>query len=101
MYNVPLLDVGEMQVGDMVVLLNPDLDYELDESNPVTSLHSTHVGEVININFESVDVRWQNGMINNYKSGELAFESDWTDFAVSQLDKSIRPAEQGRYVSIW
>ena len=77
------LTYKELEIGMLVVLTKPCSSYTLGRTNPKVGTKWECVGKVVEICDGSIDVAWENGAYNTYKSRELS------------------AAEGGRCKSIW
>jgi len=55
-----------------VVITKPCPSYTLGRSNPKVSTKWEFVGKVVEMYDDSIDVVWENGAYNTYKSRELS-----------------------------
>jgi hypothetical protein len=66
------LTYSELRKGMHVTLTNPSPDYTIGKGNPKVGTKWECVGKVVEMCDGSIDVRWENGAFNTYKSRELS-----------------------------
>lgn len=77
------LSYKELKLGMLVTLTKPSRTYIIGPNNPKVGTSWECIGEVVDLSGGSIDVRWENGESNTYKSNELS------------------AANRGRCKSIW
>lgn len=69
------LTYKECKVGMWVVLTKPSPDYDIGRSNPKVGTKWECIGEITATYDGSIDVSWENGAYNTYKSRELSTDN--------------------------
>lgn len=76
--------VKDCKPGMEVYLTNPDSFYTINESNPVKDSKYSCTGIITELD-SGIRVKWENGILNHYKDGELSlveatkYHSIWLD----------------------